>query len=313
MNSALLRILAVFLAVGALLLAWSGYRISTKAATPQVQPAAPTYPQVTAARNIPAGKIIAVEDVKLVAAPQRDPHGYDSLHDVIGKLTIDPVPQDAPILSSNFPVLDAVAQNLRPGERGIAVKVNEVIGTGGFLIPGDHVDVLLYLRGDRETGDSSSAQVVLRDVRVLAYGDMVSNAPSALQEVLPQNDKNSNDKNKKIDSKSAKESRSAILAVPEKDVSRLMLADSSGALRLALRGAEPPQTVASTADPSQFVRLAEIARAPTQAAVTHTSIATFISPKPKAVVKKQQPVRVEQGTPITVHHGDRMEVVRVNN
>ena len=65
--------------------------------------------------------------------------------------------------------------------------------------------------------------------------------------------------NKKEDVDKGKSSKSAILAVPEKDVARLMLADSSGNVRLALRGADPPQAAAANEDTSHYLRLADMA------------------------------------------------------
>ncbi|MEL0027488.1 MAG: RcpC/CpaB family pilus assembly protein, partial [Perlucidibaca sp.] len=53
-----------------------------------------------------------------------------------------------------------VARLLRPGERAIAIPVDEVVGGGGFVQPGDLVDVLLFLRG--ENGGKDSAQVVMQ-------------------------------------------------------------------------------------------------------------------------------------------------------
>lgn len=311
MNSTFLRILAVVLAIGALVMAWSGYRMSTKAAAPATAPAPPpTYPQVVALREIPAGVLLKEEDVQVLPMPQRDPHGFDSAADAAGKLVIEPIHQGRPVLASHFARMSPAAEALQPGERGVAVKVNEVIGAGGYLNPGDHVDVLVYLRGDRETANTSSAQMVLRNLRVLAFGDQLNGhgegeaEPSMLDAAAPK------DEGKKDEKKANKEVKSALLAVPEKDVTRLMLADSSGTLRLALRGAEPLQ--AETAEQAQgyFLQLGQLAHAGT--AITPVMQVAQSKPGVPAKSRVQKASRPREEKPsVIVHQGDKVEVVRV--
>lgn len=55
---------------------------------------------------------------------------------------------------------------LASGMRGVAVGVNAVSSAGGFVVPNDHVDVLLTT--STQTGQQS--EVVLSNVRVLAIG-----------------------------------------------------------------------------------------------------------------------------------------------
>jgi pilus assembly protein CpaB len=50
--------------------------------------------------------------------------------------------------------------------RAISVKVNEVIGVAGFVVPGALVDVLVTIRQDKE----STSRVVVSNVQVLAAG-----------------------------------------------------------------------------------------------------------------------------------------------
>lgn len=315
MNSTLLRFLAVILALGAIATAFIGYRLSSKQGAPVAPPPPVTYPQVVAARDIPAGRLVTAEDVMLSALPQRDAHAYDTTSKVMGKLTLQAIPSGTVLLSSHFPVLGPVAQTLHAGERGVAIKVNEVIGAGGFVSPGDHVDVLLYIRGEKETGDISSSQVVLRDARVLAFGDDIGQADEAginIKKTLPGKDGKLADKEdkKQQDTKKGKASRSAILAVPEKDAARLMLADSAGQVRLSLRGAEPPQTPAPHEDTSHYLRLAEMAN-PGVAMPLKTAVTD--KPKIRTVLKKTaKPAGKKEDTAqVIVHKGDQVEVVSV--
>ena len=54
---------------------------------------------------------------------------------------------------------------LHDGMKAVTIRVNDVDGVGGFVLPGDHVDVALTRQVDK---DNASTQVVLQDVRVLA-------------------------------------------------------------------------------------------------------------------------------------------------
>lgn len=317
MNSTLLRILAVVLAVGALIAAWVGYQMSREAPPPETPVVAPQQTEVVAARAMAAGHVVVAEDLRVVQVFQRDPRGFGNVEMLVGKVTSAAIAEGAPVRSSQFPALGPVAQSLMPGERGVAVKVDEVVGVGGFVRPGDHVDVLLYLRSEEETGRITSAQEVLRNVRVLAFGDAVteSGEPPAPRVPDPAADaKGSVDKDdaakkdeaKKDATKKAKESRSAILAVPEKDATRLMLAASSGSLRLALRGAEPPAEVKPGEDEARFLKLAELARTNEKGAAAKADGA-----KGKLANARKAVGAVGQGDRVIVHRGDKVEVVTV--
>lgn len=319
MNSTLMRILAALLAFGALVAAWVGYQMSTEAPPPrETAVEAPKQTAVAAAKPIPAGHIVAAEDLKTIEVAQRDPRGFAATDLLIGKVTAKAIADGAQLLSSDFPVLGPVAQSLLPGERGVAVKVDEVVGVGGFVKPGDHVDVLLHLRAEEETGKVTSAQLVLRNVRVLAFGDAITvDSDKAAQPAAqrPKADGAANDAKddsqtkkdeaKKDETKRAKESRSAILAVPEKDATRLMLAATSGSLRLALRGAEPPAEVKQGEDETRFVKLAELSRA------DEKGVAKGESGKGKLANAKKAVGAVGQGDRVIVQRGDKVEVVTV--
>jgi pilus assembly protein CpaB len=316
MNSTLLRFLAVVLALGAIATAAIGYRLSTKQTPVAVQPPPPSYPQVVAARDIPVGHLITIQDVRLDSLPQRDVNGYETVGKVVGKLTMEPIATGTPVLANHFPRLGEVAQALRPGERGVAIKVTEVIGVGGFVSPGDHVDVLYYQRAVRETGEISSSQVVLRNVRVLAFGDETGETdaqPSAFKKITSSENKTADKAEpRKQEVEKGKSSRSAILAVPEKDAARLMLADSSGLVRLALRGAEPPQMVSGEEDASHYLRLAELATG-------NAARPVAVAAQPKTAARKTRTTAAKAKKPqenssrVIVHRGDQVDVVTVKN
>jgi pilus assembly protein CpaB len=173
---------------------------------------------VVAIAPIEQGKSVEVESLSLEAVSLVPDGSFQKVDDVVGRKVYQPVAKGEPLLSRHFRPPGPVASRIKPGERAIAVKVDGVIGLGGFIQPDDRVDVLLYLARDQREISDTQARVLLENIRVLAYG--------ANLERREQDEKEDNTNN----------ARTAVLAVPESDVDRLMLGASKGSLRLALRG-----------------------------------------------------------------------------
>ena len=77
-----------------------------------------------------------------------------------------------PLTESKLAPLEAGAglpPSITEGMRALSVKVNEVIGVAGFVVPGTHVDVMVTLKRDAEQQDSMT-RVVVSDVQVLTAG-----------------------------------------------------------------------------------------------------------------------------------------------
>jgi pilus assembly protein CpaB len=219
------------------------------------------------------------------------------------------------LLSSHFPSYSQLALSLHPGERAVAVKVDEVVGAGGFIEPGDQVDVLLFLEADQETGKNSSAQVVLSKVRVLAFGNMLDSPEEQTAAADDQSDllekaktstanEATGKRKKKEEEPDGKKSKTAVLAIAESDTSTLMLAESSGRIRLALHGAEREESAPA---------IIEDGLVPT----AFSSSGTENGKKDKHYIIKRELVKdgdikqnaesesskVEQGTRVIVHMG----------
>ena len=98
-----------------------------------------------------------------------------------------------------------------PGMKAVTIRVNDVDGVAGFVLPGDRVDVALTRQVDKE---NASTQVVLQNVRVLAV-DQVADERNANPAVA----------------------KSATLEVDTVAAQKLSLAGSIGTLSLLLRKA----------------------------------------------------------------------------
>lgn len=253
MSSSILRVFAVILAVGAIVVGYIGYKASKQQPIPEPVHVEVMEPKgesvVFAARDIQSGQVITKDDLTTALVPTRPVRSYPAGDLLIGRKPRTDISKGEMVLSSHFPSYSQLASSLHPGERAVAVKVDEVVGAGGFIEPGDQVDVLLYLKSDQETGKHSSAQVVLSKVRVLAFGNMLdspeektatADGQSDLLEKAKTSANNETEgkRKKKEEEPDGKKSKTAVLAIAESDTSTLMLAESSGEIRLALHGAD---------------------------------------------------------------------------
>jgi pilus assembly protein CpaB len=60
-----------------------------------------------------------------------------------------------------------------PGMRAVTIRVNDVEGVAGFVLPGDHVDVLLTQHADKHSGNTD---VVLQNTKVLAVDQLADDS-----------------------------------------------------------------------------------------------------------------------------------------
>lgn len=267
MNNTVLKIVAALLAIGAVVVAIIGVRMSRQPPAPPIvtvaEPAsAPTEAVVVAAKTIKAGKLIGPGDViiKNVASPSAQI--YRQTQDLVGKIALTDLPPGTPLQASQF-MADTMATLIHQGERAVAVLVDEVIGLGGFAKPGDHVDVLAYIPPNREANTRAFAQVTVHNARVLAFGEASQLDADHAKKVEPATSDDDATKKGNSARQELKEFRatlhSALLAIPEADAPRLMLAASTGLLRLSLRpggvltaGDAPPNQTAEQRRPQDL-------------------------------------------------------------
>ena len=100
---------------------------------------------------------------------------------------------------------------VKPGMKAVTIRVNDVEGVGGFVLPGDHVDVVLTRQLEK---GSATTQVVLQNTRVLAV-DQIADDRAAKATVA----------------------KSVTLEVDTIEAQKLWLSSSVGSLSLLLRKA----------------------------------------------------------------------------
>lgn len=155
----------LFLILGVLLALGAGtgtffYASSSQSAS--APPPPPTVDVLVAAREIPARTALAAADVKVAkinvdAAP---PAGLKDPKDVIGKILLQPVSINEPILPAKFAPAERAFTVFPPGEavqpgspayRIMTLTVPDQYAVGGVLVPGDSVDVMYVFSFDPVT------------------------------------------------------------------------------------------------------------------------------------------------------------------
>jgi len=177
-----------------------------------------TQSVVVAAADLPLGKALTPEDVRMTQFPEGSvPMGtFTSADDIMGRGVISPMVQNEPILSAKLASKEA-GSGLPPiiptGMRAVSVRVNEVIGVAGYVLPGTRVDVVATVNPTQQQTDVTS-KVVLANVQVLTSGTKIEQ---------------DGDKGKPM------EVSVVTLLVDPSEAERLTLASTEGKIQLALR------------------------------------------------------------------------------
>lgn len=256
------RLLALLLVAAAIVLVVIAFSIgrkqpatapatATRSAAPAERPAASTYPVVVAAADLAFGEPIAAASLKIEKRQRAVDEGYTRVADAVGQVPVQPIAAGTTLTRGLL--INGLSLRLEPGERALAVSVDEAVGVGNRIEPGDFVDVFFSLEDKAGMGAErdTQARLLLPRLRVLAYGAGDLPAPTDAPPAPPvavaatnektRDDDKASDAAKKAASEAAQraerkaQARTAVLAVPVEQVNRLLLAAQNGKLALALR------------------------------------------------------------------------------
>ncbi len=135
----------------------------------------PAVQLVTAARNLEIGTLVRDADLRMVEWTGPVPSGSNTskMHAINRGVTSaiyfgEPITENrlAPVGSGG-----GLAATIPPGMRACAVKVNDVVGVGGFVTPGMRVDVLITgIPPGAPTGAGPAVKTLLQNIEVLSAG-----------------------------------------------------------------------------------------------------------------------------------------------
>ena len=136
---------------------------------------APTRQVFIATADISPGTALSGQAVKTVTWPQAviPPNCASSMQEIESRVVKVPIPQGNPVLFSMLApegTAAGLSGILPDGKRALTVKVDEVAGVGGFIHPGDHVDVLVDLT--MKDSQEHFSKTILDDVAVLTTGQI---------------------------------------------------------------------------------------------------------------------------------------------
>ena len=239
MNRGVRAMLVLLVALGmAGIASYAVYQAIQKIPVREVEVA--SEPVVVAAKALPVGALIGPNDVRLAEWPRKSPltGAFAKAEDVVGRGLLAAVLENEPVTTSKLAPRESgagLAPTIPIGMRAISVKVNEVVGVAGFLVPGAHVDVLATV----DLKDDTTARAVVSNLQVLAAGTRI-------------------DQEAAKDGKAVPSTVVTLLTTPD-DAERVALASTKAQLLLVLRN---PLDIAPTTTPG--VRLASLMGPPAQ-------------------------------------------------
>jgi pilus assembly protein CpaB len=154
-------------------------------------PIARTTRVVAAAADIKLGSIIRDNDVTTIEIAGTLPQGVIlNPKDAIGRGVLSDIYAGEPILNSRLAAPGSgggLAATIPEGFRAAAIKVDQVVGVAGFVIPGMRVDVLISGIPPGATNNSNEGTVtktLLQNIEVLSAGtDIQRDAEGKPQQV----------------------------------------------------------------------------------------------------------------------------------
>jgi pilus assembly protein CpaB len=224
---------ALIVAIGTALAARSMF---AGASTPQAAaaPAVPQGPKVLVAkRALPLGTIITADAVGYQLWPKelvQDAYFVDGEADMsklLGTVVRYPITAGEPVTQGALVApgdRGFLAAALGPGMRAITVPVSEKTGVGGFVFPGDHVDMMLTQSVSGEGQPLNATETILQNLRVLATDQKTETTTSEDGKTI------------------VKAFRTVTLEATPKIAEKIAVAETIGTLSLSLRSLADSQS-----------------------------------------------------------------------
>jgi pilus assembly protein CpaB len=176
---------------------------------------------VIAKVEIPVGSRIIAEQLAVAQFPRNvTPEGaYTSMDKLLDRVAVVRIAAREPVTESRLAPVGAaggLSSVIPEGFRAMTVKVDEVVGVSGFIMPGTLVDIVVVTQPPKASGQEEMvSKIVLQNIKVLASGQNIDK---------PKNDR---DVERAV--------RAVTLQVTPEQAEKLALASSEGRLQLVMR------------------------------------------------------------------------------
>lgn len=275
-------------------------------------PPVPTAMAVVAAKTLPTGTLIALQDLRfsplandqqtggdvmrnIAANPNDQPQADKATFDqVAGAVTRRRFEAGAPIIRGDIVKpgdSGFLAAVLLPGKRALTIGVNAITGGAGLVFPGDHVDVILtqnFQGQEKEPGNRAVAEMIALDLRVIAVDQQLqANATPP---------------------KEGKVAQTVTLELDPQQAERIDVAAKLGELSLAIRGVPAEGDEKSQTEPPPPTWAHDVS--PATAALQEQKNAAAPAPAAAAPPPTGKPVPAAEAKPqIRIIRGDKAENV----
>jgi pilus assembly protein CpaB len=171
MNRNVRLVIVLLVAIGAASVAsFAAYRAIRNLPVKEVEVGG--VPTVVAARPLQVGTLLTRNDLKVVSWPERAlvPGSFRSIDAVVNRGLMAPASENEPLTDAKVAAAGAGAglpPTIPAGMRAMSLKVNDVVGVAGFVVPGTRVDVVVTIR---HAQGGSMSRIVLDNITVLASG-----------------------------------------------------------------------------------------------------------------------------------------------
>jgi len=132
---------------------------------------------VVAKTEIPLGTRISEEQLSLLPIPNGSaPEGaFRKLEDAVGRVAVIPIGVREPVTEFKLAregMGAGLGAVIPEGYRAMTVKVDEIVGVSGFVMPGSFVDVVAVIVPANQTAAAKGpiSKIVLQNIKVLASG-----------------------------------------------------------------------------------------------------------------------------------------------
>jgi pilus assembly protein CpaB len=170
---------------------------------------------VVAARALPLGAVVSRDAIKVRETPEAffPAGGFSKVEDVLDRPVTSNIQAEEPVLEARLAARGSgagLAPLIPPGMRAISVRVNDVVGVAGFVLPGMRVDVLVT--GHPSNQPQAVTRTALQNILVLSAGQTIQ-----------------------TDGKNAISTPVVTLLVTPEEAEALTLANLEGRIQLVLR------------------------------------------------------------------------------
>ena len=259
--------LAVALVLGISAALLSKVWLQAQISKPQIAEAGPKMDMATvvvATKSLRFGNRLASRSLREIEWPAKAiPKGaFKKIKDIVNgkdrRVVLSSIEENEPVLGwkitgpgQRASLSALIGENMK----AVTIRVNDVLGVAGFVLPGEHVDVLLTRTESVEVGDDKAIQknsftdVLLQNIRVLAVDQL---ADDRTEDPAP--------------------AKAVTIEVTTRQGQKLALASSVGQLALALRSAG-----STKGEASQRIAMSDLNSATSSPATSDSSVMVTVT------------------------------------